>query len=286
MGHLKDIVIPIGIGLLTFAGLLFTPGSFLIHPSFDIFVTEPVAITNHINVTNVGLVQAKNVRINVDATGPITLVNNLCPEGFDIIPTEQIDQILIQLNRMSSNLECTFIISKSSFDKIVEVVVTADSSPAYIWNYEENQLKKLDLEISAVFAGIISIIAGVITSFVTYEYHKKARERKSIQKIIDRELMQIKLDKAIYHEGEDIKGFVLINSTVDANSWNPIKIEVADPNGLVVYSAAIPRISATSSQISISTGDPNWQIFGMYTIYLMANDGTGSQAQFIYEKKT
>lgn len=284
----RDIIIILVVTILAFLGAFFQPGSFLIQPSFEIILTTEQSeniVMETLTITNNGGAQAKNTKIHITISDKTTIVSDDCPEGYSQIGYED-DYIELKLEKMSSNLPCIVQFESSKINSISRIVVTADDSSAYIWNYEEKQSKKLDPEIYAGFAGIVGITAGIITFVIIFVNHKKSKEKKLIQKFIDQELMQIKLDKAIFVEGEKIKGFVLIRSTVDMDNWKPIKMDVADPNGLVVYSAAIPRLSATSSEISIQTGDPNWELFGMYTIYLEANDGTKSQSQFIYEKNS
>jgi len=161
---------------ITFGGsfivILFSPGSFLLHPVFEIdpdffdFPSDEKKITQIIEIKNTGWVQAKNVRISVDATSKIELDRVNCSEKF-VQPQEGIleNNFEFEMERMSVNLPCDFWFKMPKQEFFVStILITAENSPAYQWTLDNRKTEPL----SSTFvdflkiASIISIVfAGV-----------------------------------------------------------------------------------------------------------------------------
>jgi len=182
LSHLRDIGIPVAIGILTFIGLLLAPGSFLIHPVFEIEVTNPSraeypSAFNEIKITNTGWVQAKNVRINiVPTTTGYTHVT--CPEYSR---SEILLEIVryFELDRMSVNLPCHMIAHRSDSIDTVQITVTADDSPAYIWKLKEQTTESLSSEVYEFLTISIPLLIGITASIIAFWVNRRMLKRVS-----------------------------------------------------------------------------------------------------------
>jgi len=165
LSSVKDLIIPIGIGVLTFLGLFFAPGSFLIHPTFEIEF-EKKGTLEFITVTNTGWIQAKNVMIHLKP-GIVTQVQlEDCPEGVLAKDWEFSSSAKIELVRMSPNLECFFLTFIDIPAYTERITVTADDSPAYAWEFEEQTTQPLSVLIQSLSTVAITIIAIIISTIV------------------------------------------------------------------------------------------------------------------------
>lgn len=171
---LKDIVLPIAVGILVaFVGSLFIPGNFLIHPVFEIKSPEAQTASSSqyvVTVTNTGLIQGKNVRIGVSYSGNLELIKNECPEGLNDV-NKTSTQLLLQLDRMSTQLPCSFTVDLSKQTQLKSIVVTADNSPAYQIKSDENKSSPIVDNISwfityleplIIVATVISVVLSLV----------------------------------------------------------------------------------------------------------------------------
>ena len=166
----RDIVISLSVAVIAFIGILLAPGSFLIHPSFDnISISQSSELQKVITITNNGWVQAKDVRININSNGVLNLTNNDCPEGFDVIDKKNHSQLLVHLDRMSTNLPCDLTVDLGKGTQLGTVVVTADNSPAYQRQQDQNITEQLFIYTQNMVT-VITIVAvlAVITRIILY----------------------------------------------------------------------------------------------------------------------
>lgn len=179
MSRFKDIGILISISVLTFLGLLFAPGSFLIHPTFEIEFEKKGGV-EFITVTNTGLVQAKNVMIHLK---PGILTGNQiedCPEGVIAKDWENGPSAKIELSRMSPNLDCFFLTIIVNASHTERITVTADDSPAYIWKFDEKTTESVSsfadftVTLGAIF---VSLIVGLAVWMIIHTLIRKALRR-------------------------------------------------------------------------------------------------------------
>ena len=180
------------IGLATFFGLIYSPGSFLIQPKFELDVEPkestmfiPIDIngtkisTNSyvISIENVGLIQAKDVRVYVSSTGGIQQLAFQCPE----LQQDQSSRFIqktetISVERMSVNLVCNIQLDTSLSSELDKVIVTATDSPSASWNFEEeetDQIESLFTEISRIIFIVVSIIVVVISLVRLFKEYQK-----------------------------------------------------------------------------------------------------------------
>ena len=171
----KDIADSIILGVLTIIGSLiisaFTPGSLLIHPTFDIS-TDKFPLTNTtqihtIKVTNTGLVQAKNVQIDIlSMFDEFKVVKAICPEGNILQTGNWSSTVKINLSRLSVNVECDINLENKLDQAIYDVVVTADNSPASKWSGQIGQTKTLSDPLNVAI--IIATMAGLVVSMISF----------------------------------------------------------------------------------------------------------------------
>lgn len=172
---LKGIVVPLGVGFIAFIGIFFYPGSFFIHPTFDVKVDHLGKIT----ITNTGWVQAKNVWVQLLPSDLTGLSDVSCPELTSISKTNYTDIVnaikgskeekftfesALVLDRMSSNLSCEFKPFNNE-GELTKVTVTADNSPPYVWDNTSNQTKSLiDINQEIFYLTVIVAIASIATA--------------------------------------------------------------------------------------------------------------------------
>jgi len=167
LSHTKEIGIPLLVGGLTLFGFLLAPGSFLIHPTFEIIVmSDSHPQVNDIIIVNTGWVQAKNVNIHLRPP-PATIETTECPE-YTELSVRHFSTQSISLERMSQNLPCA-IIYVSANSNLTQVTVTADDSPAFVWEKEKRTTEK----ISVIVEPYLSIIPALVAGFVTYFLFRK-----------------------------------------------------------------------------------------------------------------
>ena len=185
-GVLRDILVPIGIGVLAFIGIFFYPGSIFIHPTFDVKVDDYGQIT----ITNTGLIQAKEVRVQLTPSDLSGLTYVSCPELTNIskINYTNISNAIthgegpgftfepaLEFSRMSSNLPCEIKPYFSSAGGLTKVTVTADNSPAFVWTKQSNQTISLfdfvqQVQTFSIILTIAAIIASLSRFFVRRYY--------------------------------------------------------------------------------------------------------------------
>jgi hypothetical protein len=176
---LIGIIVPICGGVLGFIGIFFYPGSFFIHPTFDVKVDD----SGNITITNTGWIQAKDVKVQLSPTDLLGLTYTSCPELTNILKTNYTNIVnaltkddstkftyesALEFDRMSSNLPCE-IKPANNEGILTKVTVTADNSPAFVWTKESNQTKNLtdtnqiilDLTIILVIVSMISAISSI-----------------------------------------------------------------------------------------------------------------------------
>ena len=96
MSLLTTAGIPIGLGILAFLGLLIAPGSFLVHPEFEVEVSGLVSDeppVKMITVSNTGWVQAKNVIVSIHGNWIVDAADTSCPEGVDSFTSQGQGQV-------------------------------------------------------------------------------------------------------------------------------------------------------------------------------------------------
>jgi len=185
----EKIITPIVVGLLTIGGsfliAIFTPGSFLLYPVFEIETDEFQPSENlpeglHlITIKNIGWIQAKNVEIDISAIlADSKIIKSLCSEG-DIIPSEDWRKSHeIKIKRLSVNLECKIGLIQNSNYTFYDVVVTAEDAPAYKWFGKTQTVKSLsdprDLMLMAL--SIIGVMSGIITLLIQWNNRKRREE--------------------------------------------------------------------------------------------------------------
>ena len=174
MNKIQDYVIPVVLAVLAFVGILIMPGSFLVHPDFEILVDDSM-----VTIKNKGWVQAKNVNINIQTDlsflydelqnqeKPIEIPHN-CPEDFDVKDLN-IYGLQVNMKRVSVDLECVLVVpvDKITIDK---VVVTSDDSPPSIWKNETSKSEQLTSHITELYYLILSTFVGVIVYSIVKKF--------------------------------------------------------------------------------------------------------------------
>ena len=132
MSHTKlkeriDLLSTIVLGILGIIVLfLVSPDNLLMNPNFQLEI-EHKDLLDKVYVINTGWAQAKNVRITILGNDNLVIKETNCLEGFTILPSNDTKKITLQLERMSSNLECSIYFTPSSL-VLSQVIVTADDS--------------------------------------------------------------------------------------------------------------------------------------------------------------
>lgn len=172
---LEKVIIPILVAILAIFGSLlvafFTPGSFLIHPVFEIdavkMKSEKFSSYDVLKIENKGWPQARNVQIEIISDDDMLVINERCIEdpnfGAEYSMTHK-----LKIDRVSSNLECKLGIAKKSDSQIYDVIITADNSPAYERIGTTGKTSSLSNPLSSISSAItmIAVIAGIITAVI------------------------------------------------------------------------------------------------------------------------
>ncbi len=103
------------VGILTFLGFLIAPGSFLIHPTYEVgFESKESGHIKVFTVTNTGWIQAKNVEIHlnpgiVDGIQTIDCPEGESPPGFDL---QNIPKLKLKRMRSDQQIVSNLILKK------------------------------------------------------------------------------------------------------------------------------------------------------------------------------
>lgn len=187
----EKIITPIIIGILTISGsfviAIFTPGSFLLYPVFEIETDKFQPSENLIDgldvisIKNTGWIQAKNVEIYIQAfASDSKIVKSICPEG-NIVPSKEWKRDHeIKIERLSVNLVCSIGLIQNSNNTIYDVIITAENAPAYTWigKTERTQSLSNPAELTVFVILLTGTITSVITVIVQWNHKKRIEEEK------------------------------------------------------------------------------------------------------------
>lgn len=174
MGKIKDYVIPIVVGGFALIAVLITPSSFLIHPNFQINVTQEDNQMKKIEVINDGWIQGKNVRMNIISDAQLNVTQIDCPEGVKQQYDNKNNVLNFEMERMSAQLPCDITVRPTN-NEISKVIVTALDSPASQWKQETPVAVSLSYSteyIKLAYGLILSIVVyAVVRRFIRYVHY-------------------------------------------------------------------------------------------------------------------
>lgn len=186
----ERLLLPIILAVIGLAGTvvitLLAPGSFIIHPVFEIetedfkFSSDNKTKTQIIEITNTGWVQAKNVLINIDSTSPIEISKLNCNERI-IVEIKNKFEVELELERLSVNLPCDIWIKIPPNELLVSnIVITASDSPAYLWTLDKRTTETASDEVDRyVIMFIVPVIFGLVVGTLV-ELARRPSSKKEI----------------------------------------------------------------------------------------------------------
>ena len=161
-------------------------GGLLVHPNFEVKILGIYGIpyttdtgmpqmnqNMTMNVRNVGWVQGKQVQITVLAPKYITIDFAACPEPQTALQNNNSFIHQINLERLSVNVDCNFVIHMPELGPF-DIVVTAENSPPYKYNSNSRITAPLfDPEwLLVIILVVIAFGAFIVTELVRKKLEK------------------------------------------------------------------------------------------------------------------
>lgn len=205
-------IFTIMIGIITPISILYLndAGTFRSLPIFDVkaeLETEDEPLTK-LTITNIGSSQAKDVAVYIEGTKDTELIEKNCVEGtFPINQSENI--IVINFNRMSSNVICTVIYTNSQNSDPDKVTITGKEIPGqkfkifWLDDWDKPLVSSAKTNTKSVISilmdnpGIFLVIEIVVLSPITFVIRiKQKKHRKELESKVEMLLDKIlKTDK-------------------------------------------------------------------------------------------